>query len=167
MKETPQKRQRTAANDMGSRRAQIKARAFASMETVKRSRRHRYGYFECVSSLLWFWSCPLPLPSPPQLETVWFPEAKDHNFEGIVFIFGIHLWGVKVLTPIENGQGRVITPGVGAQKPTQIKHFFIVWLKNILPHIFILFYMCRIIFVLHLNPYFVTMGHCCGGVGPL
>jgi hypothetical protein len=25
-------------------------------------------------------------------ETVWFQEAIDHNFEGIVFIFGIHLW---------------------------------------------------------------------------
>jgi hypothetical protein len=23
------------------------------------------------------------------LETVWFPEATNHNFKGIVFIFGI------------------------------------------------------------------------------
>jgi hypothetical protein len=23
----------------------------------------------------------------------WFPEAKVHNFEGIVLIFGILLWG--------------------------------------------------------------------------
>jgi hypothetical protein len=90
-------------------------------------------------------------PQPP--ETVWFPEATDHNFKGIVFIFGIHLWGVKVSPPIENGQGRVI--------------FFIVQLKNIFPYTFILFYMRRIIFVLHLNPYFVTVGHCPGGWGHL
>jgi hypothetical protein len=104
---------------------------------------------------------------PPETtpETVWFPEATDHNFGGIVFIFGIHLWGVKVPPPIENGQGRVISRG-GGPKTTQIKHFFtffIVWLKNILPYTFILFYTCRIIFVLHLNTYFVTVGHWPGG----
>jgi hypothetical protein len=84
--------------------------------------------------IIWFWSRP---PPPPPPETVWFPEATDHNFEGIVFIFGIHLWGVKVSPPIENGQGWVISPGVGGPKTTQITHFFIffiVWLKNILPH---------------------------------
>jgi hypothetical protein len=52
---------------------------------------------------------------PPQPETVWFPEATDHNFEGIVFIFGIHIWGVEVSPPIENGQGQVISLGVGAK----------------------------------------------------
>jgi hypothetical protein len=45
------------------------------------------------------------------------------NFEGIVFIFGIHLWGVKVSPPIENGQGRVISPGVGGQKPHKLSSF--------------------------------------------
>jgi hypothetical protein len=61
-------------------------------------------------------------------------------------------------------------PGGGGPKTTQIKHFFlffIVWRKNILPHTFILFCMCRMKFGLHLNPYFVTVGHCPGGVGPL
>jgi hypothetical protein len=61
-------------------------------------------------------------------------------------------------------------PRRGGPKTTQIKHLFIfiiVWLKKILAPTFILFYMCRIIFALHLNPYFVTVGHCPGGLGPL
>jgi hypothetical protein len=49
-------------------------------------------------------------------ETFWFLEAADHNFEGIVYIFDIHLWGVKVSPPIEIGQGRVISLGFGGQK---------------------------------------------------
>jgi hypothetical protein len=31
----------------------------------------------------------------PPPENVWFPEA-DHDFEGIVLIFGIYFWRVKV-----------------------------------------------------------------------
>jgi hypothetical protein len=61
-------------------------------------------YPRTKSGILWFWS-----RTPPPPETVWFPEATDYNFERIVFIFGIHLWGVKVSPPIENGQGRVIS----------------------------------------------------------
>jgi hypothetical protein len=71
--------------------------------------------------LLWFWSCPPP-PSQP-LETGWFLQAIDHNFEGIIFVFGIHLWLDKVLPPIENGQGRVISLGMGSQKPTKLNIF--------------------------------------------
>jgi hypothetical protein len=66
----------------------------------------------------------MPPPSPPP-ETVRFPEAADHNFEGIVFIFGIHLWEVKVSPPIENGQGQVISPGVGGKKPPKLRTFYI------------------------------------------
>jgi hypothetical protein len=73
-------------------------------------------YPRTKSGILWFWS-----RQPP--ETVWFPEATDHNFEGIVFICGIHLWGVKVSPPIKNGQGRVISPGVGGQKPPKLSTF--------------------------------------------
>jgi hypothetical protein len=117
-------------------------------------------YPRTKSGILWFWSR-TPPPSPPPPETVWFPEATDHNFEWIVFIFGIHLLGVKVSPPIENGQGRVISPGVGGQKPPKLStfsYFSLCGLKT-----FILFYMRRIIFVLHLNPYLVTLGHCPGG----
>jgi hypothetical protein len=81
----------------------------------------------------------------------------------IVFSAVMALWGVKVSIPIAIGQVRVISPLVGAKKTTQIKHFFIffiVWIKTFLPDTFILFHMCRIIFVLHFNPYFVTKGHC-------
>jgi hypothetical protein len=41
-----------------------------------------------------------------------------------------------------------------------------VWLKKILTDAFIWFYMYRITFVPHFNPYFVTISHCPGGVGP-
>jgi hypothetical protein len=75
----------------------------------------------CIPGRSRFWSRPPP-PSPPP-ETVLFPEATDHNFERIVFIFGIHLWGVKVSPPIENGQGWVISPGVGGQKPPKLSTF--------------------------------------------
>jgi hypothetical protein len=54
----------------------------------------------------------------------WFLEATDHNLEGIVFIFGVYLWGIKVSPPIENGQGQVISRGWGP-KSTQIKNFHI------------------------------------------
>jgi hypothetical protein len=61
--------------------------------------------------------------SPPPLETIWFPDATDHNFEGIVFIFDIQLCGVKVLPPIKNGQGQVISLGVWGQKPPKLSTF--------------------------------------------
>jgi hypothetical protein len=54
---------------------------------------------------------------------MWFPEATDHNFEGIVFIFGLHPWGVKVLPPIEIGQGWVISTGVDGKKPLKLSNF--------------------------------------------
>jgi hypothetical protein len=57
-----------------------------------------------VGFVLRFWSC---LPPP---ETEWFPVAPDHNFRGIVFIVGIHLWGVKGKPPTKNGHDRVISP---------------------------------------------------------
>jgi hypothetical protein len=53
-------------------------------------------------------------------------------------------------------------------KTSQIKdfpYFFIVWLKENLSDTFIWFQICRIIFVLHFNTYFVTVGHCPGRVG--
>jgi hypothetical protein len=67
--------------------------------------------------------------------------------------------------PSKKWSGSGHFPGGRGPKTTQIKHFFIffiVWLKNILPHTLILFNMCRTIFVLHLNAYFVAWG-----VGPL
>ena len=83
-----------------------------------------------------------------------------------------HIWYTPLggwgLATHRKWSGSGHSPGGGGPKTTQIKHFFtlfIVWLKNILPHTFILFYMCRMIFVLHLNPYFVTVGHCPGGWG--
>jgi hypothetical protein len=56
---------------------------------------------------------------------------------------------------------------VEVAKSIQIKHIFIVWLKQILSDTFIWFHMSRIIFVLHFNQYFVTVGHCPGGWGHL
>jgi hypothetical protein len=94
--------------------------------------------------ILWFWSCPLlPQPRP---ETVWFPEATDHNFKGIVFIFGIHLWGVKDWPPIKFGHGRVIPsppPPQGA-KTNQIKHFsyfYLCILKKFVWYIYLVSYL--------------------------
>jgi hypothetical protein len=55
--------------------------------------------------------------------------------------------------------------GVGVTKIQ--KNVFIVLIKKILPDTFIWFDMCRIIFVLHLNPYFLTVDHCPGGWGYL
>jgi hypothetical protein len=75
---------------------------------------------------------------PPPPETVWFLEATDHNFEGIVFIFGIDLCAVKVSQPIEYGQGRVISPGVGGKKQlSTFSNFSLCGLKTFcLIHLF-------------------------------
>jgi hypothetical protein len=104
-------------------------------------------------------------PAAMVTETVWF---LDHHDKGIVFIFGIHILGGSGLATHGKWSGSGHFAGGGRLNTTQIPQFFIffiVWHKNILPHTFILFYMCRIIFVLRLNPYFVTMGHCPVGGG--
>jgi hypothetical protein len=91
--------------------------SIARVKEVKDKPRSQYlSYPLTKSGILWFWSRLLPP------ETVWFLEATDHNFEGIVIIFGIYLLGVKVSPPIKNGQGLVIAPE--GPKTTQIKHFF-------------------------------------------
>jgi hypothetical protein len=54
--------------------------------------RTKFGYALSVVLLL-----------PKTVFGFWRLEILDHNFEGIVFIFGIHLWGFKDLPTIKIG----------------------------------------------------------------
>jgi hypothetical protein len=83
-----------------------------------------------------------------------------------IFFIVFHLFSYSGSLPWGVGLLKRFPPrGLKPPKLSNFPFFFIVWLKNTLPQTFILFYMCRIIFVLHLNPYFVTVGHCPGGMG--
>jgi hypothetical protein len=115
-------------------------------------------------TILWFWSCPPTLESGfRSLQTT----ILKGLFSYLVYTFG----GFSTCHPSKLVRiGTFPWGGVPKQPKLSTLSYFSLCGFNILSILIytsILFNMCRIIFMLHLNPYFVTVGIALWGLGPL